>query len=338
MKNLFKFAVIAFVGALAIGTTACGDDTGEGDGLAPVVDTRSLSFTAEGGIQTVAVAGEGWMVMADPWIKAEKTEDGKSFVVTVRPTQGAKNGKITVYNAAATVEIPVSQEALGRALTIDDMVGEWSVSGYQVDNMWTIDGVPGSYIKVEDRRVTITKIDDKTLEIADMLAIGTYFGRLTEANDTFRATFENGTLTIASQEILPGTSTQMDKFGREVYVCRWKYPESTPVNGTPSNGFELNWKTGFEKMAISDDMTIDFTEGGFQKQTVPEGMEICRWDYENNRPYIDPTLDLTGLSVVPTFTPLGYSENDTAGYNEPVVVQYGGWYYFNTVWHKEPNV
>jgi hypothetical protein len=67
-------------------------------------------------------------------------------------------------------------------------------------------------------------------------------------------------------------------------------------------------------------------------------MEICRWDYETGAPYIDPGINIEGMPVIPTFAPLGYSANDTSGTNERFVVQYGGWYYFNTVWQKEPNI
>lgn len=177
-------------------------------------------------------------------------------------------------------------------ISADDMVGTWKSTGYFVYKSGGSD-----VIVPHDHTMTVSKIDENTVEISDMLGLEKYTQLPRGVVDKFRATVSDNTLSIAAQSMEP----TFDGDGWPVYLCRY-IGYDTPA-GT---GFQVNWMKGFENIPISKKMEIDLSEGGF----------------------FHDILD-SGEAVYCTFIPL---TKDPADQN--ALINSYNWFYFNTVWKK----
>ncbi len=145
----------------------------------------------------------------------------------------------------------------GFTVTVDDMVGTWQVSGHQVYNSGgqSVD-IPTTHT------LTISRIDDQTVEIKDMLGLSTYHSYMS-TEDRFTATIKENTISIPAQLMSPSFVTGED----EVYMCRWKYSDT-------GVGFGPNWMLGFENIPIKSNMTIDLSDGSFLYDRLTTGEHV----------------------------------------------------------------
>lgn len=252
------------------------------------VDPDTITFDKDGSTQTVKVTSNvDWDITeADSWIDAVK--EGSSLSVTVRATDVWREGTITLVNAdkqEATVN--VIQTTPG--ITVDDMVGIWTVTGL---------GIYQDISFTDYRHIAISRVDDFTIQIKDMLGISEHKFPGVYSTDIFQATIKNNTISIAAQPMTP----TFDQDGWPVYLCRGLNDAS--VEGV---GFEANWMVGFENIPIKSDMTIDLGEGGWHIYDLPT----------------------SGMAMYTTFIPLS---KDPSG-RQPGAFWYD-WYYLNTKWTK----
>ena len=145
----------------------------------------------------------------------------------------------------------------GFTVTADDMAGTWQVSGHQVFNSGGRAVNPAT-----EHTITISKIDDQTVEIKDMLGLSTYHPYMS-TEDRFTATIKDNTISIPAQLMSPTFVTGDDG----IYMCRWKYSDV-------GVGFGPNWMLGFENIPIKSNMTIDLSDGSFLYDRLTTGEDV----------------------------------------------------------------
>ncbi len=230
---------------------------------------------------TIADATDSWITAIAP-----KTGTGEATVTVTldeNPDAIIRTSTLTITGGELTKEVTVTQEAVVPKL-VDELVGRWKSTG---DYVYEFSPSKDEHI------VTIEKIDDTTVRIIDLMGVATRFSNMTSEQDTFIATVDNEgrTVSIVPQPIIPTFSYD----GLDVYLCRF-------LNDY-SGGWDSNWQVGFDNIPVSDNMTIDFSAGGWH---------VGNWG---------------GKPALASFIPLSQDPADNSTF-------FYMWYFTNTVWKK----
>ena len=170
-----------------------------------------------------------------------------------------KSGKYQVAGVNSVgVEGAKSPEkivTIEKGASIDDLVGEWTVSGwfmqYDSDNEEWI-------VANNAHTVTITKVNETTLEASNIFAFNEMYGKdiFDPESETVTLTYNSdGTINMPRQEILP----TIDPDDWRTYLCRFLNEQHAD-----------NWEEGFDNVPVTNN-TIDWSEGGFEFGTLESG-------------------------------------------------------------------
>jgi hypothetical protein len=259
MKRFFTLAALGLTALFAF--NSCGGNEPVDD---PVVTETTLDATtpaevvAGGGTTKFNITSNAeWTITkAETWLSVtpEAGKDNAEITVTVEANTGAaRSSELTIKAGDKTKTVTVTQAkaASTEKLLVDELVGQWSTSGYRV---FSSNGSPTA--DLSDHTLTIEKINETSVRIINLMGMSTFYG-FQSASDTFVATVDNDnrTISIAAQALEP----TIDRDG-------WP----TKLLGITKETFEDLWaeSTGMMDIPVSTDMKIDFREHGAEAGTI----------------------------------------------------------------------
>lgn len=251
----------------------------------------TFDFPAIGGEQTLTITSNtAWTISTtynegDGWLTYSAASGTGDAAVTVTASENSPTKRTAVIKVQATDDatlfktVNVTQAAAEQSkLFIDELVGDWTYRGtYLQFNSATEEW--SAYD--DDHQLTVTKIDDTTLKIDNIIQ---FQEGAPAYHNAITALVDNTAKTVTiNQQVFSGGTLSWDEDGWDVYF--------TPYIKEPVNNYDELWGASFENVPVTGEA------GSYVINLKALGVE---WGKVNEVPAYSTFLPLT---VVPGAQP-----------------------------------